>query len=265
MKPFPVPVIPGGVAEPMRALDKIKIIENHEPLVDLRVACPLIVFPKDAGQPDGMMPFLRQTAAEMLDQASKMLVLRGFKLFALSAWRSFERQKSLWWQHYELQKKLHPSWPESQLKRAVNKYAAPVDHLAPPGHCTGAAIDVVLQKEDSSFVDILPDCGKDTAGVRQDERVFDNLSLSDVTDWSLGATWSPKLDPVTKECRMLLLKTMLEVGFSNCRDEYWHFSYGDSGWAVRVGVKECPYGIASPPQISPPTSAVHLEPAHPAV
>jgi D-alanyl-D-alanine dipeptidase len=46
---------------------------------------------------------------------------------------------------------------------------------------------------------------------------------------------------------MMLIETMLAVGFSNCRDEYWHFSYGDSGWAVRVGERTCPYGIAELP------------------
>lgn len=246
MRPFSVPVIPGGVPEPMAALDRVKILENHEPLVDIRFACPMVVFPADAATTDGMMPFLRQTVAQMLDTASRNLP-EGYRLYALSAWRSFERQKNLWWQHYDLQKKLHPKWPESQLVRAVNKYAAPVNRPAPPGHCTGAAIDVVLQRADGSFVDILPDCGKDTAEVRNKNRVFDNLSLQDVTDWSLGATWAPHLDPVAKKLRMMLVETMLKVGFSNCRDEYWHFSFGDSGWAVRVGVTECPYGIAEPP------------------
>jgi D-alanyl-D-alanine dipeptidase len=40
---------------------------------------------------------------------------------------------------------------------------------------------------------------------------------------------------------------MLDVGFSNCRDEYWHYSFGDSAWAVRIGASECPYGLALPP------------------
>src|SRR5262249_28504890 len=33
----------------------------------------------------------------------------------------------------------------------------------------------------------------------------------------------------------------------NCRDEFWHYSWGDSAWAVRVGESECPYGWAHPP------------------
>jgi len=42
---------------------------------------------------------------------------------------------------------------------------------------------------------------------------------------------------------MLLVETMLEAGFSNCRDEWWHYSYGDAGWAVRTGRDSCIYGM----------------------
>jgi D-alanyl-D-alanine dipeptidase len=43
--------------------------------------------------------------------------------------------------------------------------------------------------------------------------------------------------------RMMLVETMLAEGFSNCRDEWWHYSYGDAGWAVRTGAPECFYGL----------------------
>jgi D-alanyl-D-alanine dipeptidase len=42
----------------------------------------------------------------------------------------------------------------------------------------------------------------------------------------------------------MLVTAMLSVGFSNCRDEYWHYSYGDAGWAVRLDQPECIYGLA---------------------
>lgn len=244
----PVPVIVGGVAEPQAALNRIKIVENSEPLVDIRIACPLVVFPTDAGTPDGMTPYLRKTVAEMLDTASRQLP-KDFHLYALSAYRGLERQKEIWWSHYHRHKDLHPNWPESQLRRATNKYVAPFDNPAPPGHGTGAAIDVVLQKTDGSFVDLLPECGKDTQGLQKNAKyIVDDASLpEDLTDWTLGSTWTENISPSVKKLRMLLVETMLGAGFSNCRDEYWHYSYGDSGWAVRVGVKECPYGSASLP------------------
>ncbi len=244
----PSPVIVGGVAEPMAALDKVKIIENNEPLVDLRVACPLVTFAADAGTPEGMTPFLRQTAAQMLDQASRNLP-EGLHLHAISALRSFERQKEIWWAHYHLHKINHPTWPESALRRASNKYAAPVDRPAPPGHCTGAAVDVVLRRTDGSFVDLIPECGKDTNGIKKEAASFDEELQADLTDWTLGATWCDRVSPEARKYRTILLEAMLGVGFSNCRDEYWHYSYGDSGWAVRVGEITCSYGVAELPQL----------------
>jgi hypothetical protein len=46
---------------------------------------------------------------------------------------------------------------------------------------------------------------------------------------------------------MVMVEAMLNAGFSNCRDEYWHYSWGDSAWAVRTGEKTCPYGWIDPP------------------
>jgi D-alanyl-D-alanine dipeptidase len=36
---------------------------------------------------------------------------------------------------------------------------------------------------------------------------------------------------------------MAEAGFSNCYDEWWHWSYGDAGWAVRLGHPQAIYGL----------------------
>ena len=179
----PVTVVFGGVPEPMSALNKVKIVENNEPLVDIRVACPLLTFPIDAGKEGGMTTFLRQTVAKMLNVASEKIP-KEYRLHAVSAWRSFERQKEIWWSHYNRHKELNPTWPESGLRRAANKYAAPVTHTAPPGHCTGGAVDVVLQKTDGSFIDLVP---------------------PDLTDWQLGHTWTDKVSSETKATRMMLL------------------------------------------------------------
>jgi zinc D-Ala-D-Ala dipeptidase len=60
-------------------------------------------------------------------------------------------------------------------------------------------------------------------------------------------TYVYDLEPEARALRMLLVEAMLKVGFSNCRDEWWHYSYGDAGWAVRTGRKECAYGLAELP------------------
>src|SRR5918912_3556065 len=119
----------------------------------------------------------------------------------------------------------HPQWPLSALRRATNQYFAPYDQPAPPGHCTGGAVDVVLLGPDGEPVDV----------------------NSPAVGWEAAYTWSDKISPESKRNRMILVEAMLNAGFSNCREEYWHYSYGDSAWAVRVGEKTCPYGFIEPP------------------
>ncbi|MES2463571.1 MAG: hypothetical protein V4671_23605, partial [Armatimonadota bacterium] len=33
----------------------------------------------------------------------------------------------------------------------------------------------------------------------------------------------------------------------NCRDEWWHWSYGDNAWSVRTGCSIAVYGMIKPP------------------
>jgi D-alanyl-D-alanine dipeptidase len=65
----------------------------------------------------------------------------------------------------------------------------------------------------------------------------------------LGAapTFSYGIDEPHLSHRLLLHDSMIAAGFSNCRDEWWHYSYGDAGWAVRSGMSECFYGLVELP------------------
>jgi D-alanyl-D-alanine dipeptidase len=211
-----------GTPEPQAALDRITIIENHDSLADLR-DIPGLTFGSLTG--NQVIPFLRAPVAAMLARANAALP-KEYHFHVISALRDIEHQKYIWDSHMERNRKLHPEWPEHMVRRMTNKYAAPVDHPAPPGHCTGAAVDVVLQKADGSFVDLVP---------------------PEIEDWSMSHTWSSKVSPEVQELRLLMLEAMTQAGFSNCRDEYWHYSWGDSGWAVRVGEKTCHYGVIQPP------------------
>ena len=41
--------------------------------------------------------------------------------------------------------------------------------------------------------------------------------------------------------RRLLFNALETTGLTNYRGEWWHWSYGDSGWALRVGAKAALY------------------------
>ncbi|MHB1461046.1 MAG: M15 family metallopeptidase [Armatimonadota bacterium] len=201
-------------AEPIAALDHVRLVENGEPLVDVAEYCPNIIIHEHC------VPLVRLTVAKMLQQADSALP-DGLHLWIKTGLRSLERQRRSWEGHYADLKRRNPQWPEHTLRRQTNKFLAPLDHPAPPGHSTGGAVDVFLMRPDHVIVDM----------------GFDLHNLKSI------ATTYPHPNPAVCEAREQLFDVMTDAGFSNCRDEFWHYSYGDAGWAVRHGLTECCYGL----------------------
>jgi zinc D-Ala-D-Ala dipeptidase len=205
-----------GRPEPIRALNRVTERENGETLVDLRDVAPELRIMRPQ-----TIPFVRETVARMALQAAALLPA-GVHLGITDAWRPLERQQRIYDWMMGCAKEAFPNRDYRALRRTVNRWVAPTDQKAPPGHCTGAAIDVNLV---------------DAAGEPLDVS-------SPYSRLSSGPTYTLGLTPEAQANRTLLVETMLEVGFSNCRDEWWHYSYGDAGWAVRTGRSECFYGVA---------------------
>ncbi len=213
-----------GSPEPIAALNRVRIVEyahpwaEREPLVDIRTYCPNVFIS------DRICPFLRLHAANMLNRAVDTLGDdRRFRIG--TALRTLAMQKGGWDKYFSRMRDEHPTWPLSALRRATNKYFAPYDQKAPPGHCSGGAVDVILVDADNQPVDV----------------------TAPTEGWEAAYTWSDRVAPEPRANRMRMVEAMLAAGFSNCRDEYWHYSWGDSAWAVRVGETECPYGWTHPP------------------
>jgi len=81
--------------------------------------------------------------------------------------------------------------------------------------------------------------------------------------WESAATATTGLSPEAAYNRRLLYDAMSGAGFSNCRDEWWHWSYGDSAWAVRVGAEAAIYGLIAPPEgFSRVPNHTHRPPRH---
>ncbi len=218
-----------GAPEPIAALNRVKIteralpLEEREPLVDVRLYCPDVVIT------DTLCPYFRKTPAELLNRAQASLK-EGMKLRVHAVLRTRTMQKRGWDNYFKRMQEEHPQWPLSALRRATNKYYAPYDQFAPPGHCTGGAVDINLLDKDGNSLDL----------------------IAPTQGWEAAYTWSDLISPEAKKSRMTMVNAMLEAGFSNCRDEYWHYSWGDSAWAVRVGERFCPYGWVYPPVLLEP-------------
>jgi D-alanyl-D-alanine dipeptidase len=204
-----------GSPEPIAALNRVIERDEGEPLADVRLAAPAAVVFRPQ-----VIPYLRESVARMVQIAAEGLPER-FRLGVMECWRPIERQRRIYEWHFEAAREAFPERSLAHLRRTVNRFVAPVDQKAPPGHCTGAAVDVCLLDPSGEVVDV--------------SRPYERFKAS--------ATYSLGLEKEAAEARMVLVESMLEAGFSNCRDEWWHYSWGDAGWAVRVGRDECHYGL----------------------
>jgi D-alanyl-D-alanine dipeptidase len=218
-KSFQIADIPAN-PEPFALANKIPIKDNGEPLVDLRERNPELTFG------DNCLPYVREGISEALKIASK-LVPEHLDLRIYTGLRTHEQQSKMYWGNYEKAKEEHPNWPNSVLRKMTNRFFAPPDYKAPPGHCTGGAIDVgLLDRETGEGIDV----------------------SSPLERWNGAPTAVEGLSEEAAENRRLLCYIMFSTGLSNCRDEFWHWSYGDCAWAVRVGAKVSCYGLIAEPE-----------------
>lgn len=205
--------------EPVRAMDAVPIRENGEPLVDVAEYAPEIEL-RDK-------PTLgRKTVVEMVRKANSLLP-KGYKLKVRMILRTMEHQRRIYEEFIGRLMEKHPEWPKSQLRREANKFLAPPDAKHPPGHTTGGAVDVTILAPDGEELDMISSISGD-----EDSR-FLTLPL-----------YSRLATPRAAKNRQMLADVMLAAGFSSYCGEWWHYSYGDSAWAVRVGAPHAIYGAA---------------------
>ncbi len=204
-----------GSPEPIAALNRIVERENGDPLVDIRKYLPHLHMGREA-----VIPYVRKRVAEMLAEAQGMLP-EGVLLSLIEGWRPIQRQQRIYDFMWSCATEAFPGRDHGALRRTVCRWVAPTNQKAPPGHCTGAAVDLQLVNSSGELIDVLSPFDRHTA----------------------ARTYTLGLTDAARHNRMLLVNAMLSVGFSNCRDEWWHYSYGDAGWAVRLGYSECPYGL----------------------
>ena len=205
--------------EPISALNRIKILENGDPLVELingergiYICCDRRIW-------------VRQTVAGMLRRVQSKLP-SGTHLFIFEGYRSLERQRVLYERFWEESFTEHPGWPSNIRRREINRFVAPPDVKCPPGHCTGGAVDLTLIDPQGEELEMTGPSG-------------DMMSDS--------PTFCENLPAESQVNRELLFNVMETEGFRNYPFEWWHYSYGDSGWAFRKKRKTCIYSAPPPP------------------
>lgn len=222
--------------EPIEELNRVRINDNGEALVEIQKACSEIRFasthPKFPDNPRTC--WARKTVAEMLCKAQSYLP-EGYHLEVQDAFRSQDSQEALFRMLCEELKLKHPEWTEAELHERANDFVADPYAKAPPPHTTGGAVDVTLVDDSGNKIDMTSPYGWD-----------------EVT----APTNFPGISKEARRNRHILITAMSKAGFTNYLGEWWHWSYGDSAWALRIGRDTAIYGkVEHLPVNDPPVCA----------
>ncbi|MGE0002171.1 MAG: M15 family metallopeptidase [Fimbriimonadaceae bacterium] len=211
-------------AEPVTELRRIPILECGEPLVSYLGQHPRLI--EAAPRWDYVRAtFARQSVVQMLVKAAEALP-KQYAIAVVEGWRPPYIQRRLYLSSWERWKAKKPDWSDAQLRRTVNRYTAPIHKRVPPPHSTGGAVDLVLALQDGTELD--------------------HMSPYEFGHHEAYPFDAPGLNEESRKNRDALAKALLAGGLTNYPSEWWHWSYGDQGWAYRNGLPNAIYGPTEP-------------------
>ena len=214
--------MPRSFGEPLTKLRAVPVRENGEPLVDPRTLSPRVHFAQKHPKFEDMprTPKVRKGVAEKLARAASALP-DGIDIVIIEGFRPLGQQRFM---NDEIRKEFaqkHPEWSKATLHRITNTMSAPPDDPCPPPHSTGGAVDLSL--------------------MRMPSREWLDMTSPFEMDETSAPGDTPGLTEDARKNRLLLFDALEPTGLTNYLGEWWHWSYGDSGWALRVGAKEALY------------------------
>lgn len=208
---------------------RIPIIENQEPLIDLKDQTEIAYGPSPEIPENLDYTKVRLTVYNKLKEAQKLLP-HGLRFCIYECYRSLNTQKMLFEKHYQQLLNAHPEWNHERCFEETTKLVAPVINrdgsINIPPHSTGGALDIYLIDGKGAPID-MGICVKDW--------------LSDITG-ELSATNSTKISLQAKMYRKIMCQALESVGFVNYPTEYWHWSFGDRYWAYLQNLDHALYG-----------------------
>lgn len=222
---MPVP----SPTEPVSQLRSVRILESGEPLVDFLQLCPELIWdsPRFHYRRETV---LRRSVAERLCQASAALP-EGYRLAIVEGWRPPHIQRRMYLSVWNRFKEMHPDWSDVTLRRVVNRFTAPQNLRVPPPHSTGAAVDLMLADAEGNLLDH-----------NSPYEGFDPRSF---------AFAAPNLSDAARKHRQILADALIPTGITNYPSEFWHWSYGDQGWAYRGGHPHALFAAITPDDYQP--------------
>lgn len=218
-----------SLAEPVSQLRYVKIVDNGEELVNFLEACPELILDR-ARFHYRRETLLRRSVAEKLCQANRNLP-DGYRLAIVEGWRAPHIQKRMYRAVRARFQTLHPEWSETQLTRLVNRFTAPQNKQVPPPHSTGGAVDLMLADRDGNGLD--------------------HTSPFDPFDPHSAPFAASGLSAEARKHRDILAEALIPTGITNYPSEFWHWTYGDQGWAYRGGHPHALYAAITPDDWQP--------------
>lgn len=226
-QPFERPVIE-HYGEPVEELVKIAIEDNGEPLVDIFEVCPDLRWAPQSPRFDfDRSGLARLSVAHMLKQSQEALP-DGLYLEIVGAFRPFDIQKKMYDRARAELKEKHPHWDEELLTEYINVFSAPPIRETPPPHTTGGAVDLTIVDEKGERLDM--------------------ISPYEM-GWDSAPMFVEGISETAIRHRALLREVLEGAGLTNFPGEWWHWTYGEPGWALRTGRTVALYGAVPDDQI----------------
>ncbi len=197
------------------------IRDDQSPLVSLKDSGFHLMF--EPSMMEGYEYRVREAVHEKIGRIAGRLEKQNKVLVIRSAWRSFEHQRRLWDNKFAVMQQQYPDRPAHEVKEIVSHFIAPPSKSM---HATGGAVDALIYDEEN-------------------DRVMD-FGNNDGWKLELDETcypYHPGISPVAQQNRQLLIHLFEEEDFVVDILEYWHFDYGNAGWATVKGEEHARYGV----------------------
>lgn len=218
--------------------NQIEIRESGEKLVSMAyLPEKIIMSPQYYIQNiKGTLPeiYARKTVLTKLVEAARLLPA-GCHFVIFDCWRSLNAQESLFNIYQQRLEKQYPSKSMAEIAQLASVFVARPKTSSFP-HGTGGAVDLSIADENG----LLLNMGTD----------FDDCTEKSGTPYfekqlALGFRLNQE-DTEALQNRRLLYAVMTHVGFTNYIEEWWHFDYGNRGWARVTGSPYAIYGQTCP-------------------
>lgn len=197
------------------------IRENNSPLIGLRNASLDLAY-----EPSIMKDYaflIRKELIGKISRISEQLSRQDKTLIIRSAWRSFKHQRLLWNTTMKTMQKRYPDKSRDELKKVVAYFIAPEKKST---HSTGGAVDALIyDKKTSCILDFGTNRG---LKIELSEKCY---------------PFYPDISTVAKKNRELLIGLFEAEGFVCDMKEYWHFDYGNIGWAIEKNEPRAIYDV----------------------